>query len=85
MNILLKWAGILIISSGIVSCTIKTEIIKDDGSIYIVKSKSDSMVKVEEKDMIVIVDNRGRPSFLEQLITLMFMDMEVNTNEEEDE
>lgn len=56
----------------LVSCAstnkIETEIIKSDGAVVIIKSKSDALVKYKDKNEEVEVDNRGRPSFLETIL-----------------
>ena len=56
----------------LVSCAsmnkIETEIIKSDGEIVIIKSKSDALVKYKDKNEEVEVDNRGRVGFLEQIL-----------------
>ncbi len=56
----------------LVSCAsmnkIETEIIKSDGEIVIIKSKSDALVKYKDKNEEVEVDNRGRMGFFEQLL-----------------
>lgn len=49
-------------------CTIKTEIIEPDGDIFIVKSKSDSLVVVKNNGHEITVDNRGKPNIFESLL-----------------
>lgn len=46
----------------------ETEIVKSDGEIIIIKSKSDALVKYKDGNEEVEVDNRGRPSFLETIL-----------------
>ena len=52
----------------ICGCTVKTQIIEPDGSIYTIKSKSDAMVSMKSEDRIITVDNRGKPNIFESLL-----------------
>ena len=49
-------------------CTVKTQIIEPDGSIYIIESKSDAMVSVKNGERDIVVDNRGKPNIFESLL-----------------
>jgi hypothetical protein len=49
-------------------CTVKTQIIEPDGSVYTVKSKTDAMVTVKHNDWEVVVDNKGKPNIFESLL-----------------
>lgn len=49
-------------------CTVKTQIIEPDGSIYIIESKSDSLVSMKNEDRVITVDNRGKPNIFESLL-----------------
>ena len=49
-------------------CTVKTQIIEPDGSIYIVESKTDSMVTMKNGGWEITVDNRGKPNIFESLL-----------------
>jgi hypothetical protein len=55
-----------------VGCTVKTQIIEPDGSIYVIKSKSDSLVSVKSNDVDIIVDNRGKPNIFQSLLEFIF-------------
>lgn len=52
-----------------VTTTIKTP----GGQMYVVKSKSDALVELSKDGVKVIVDNRGRPSFLETFFSTLIM------------
>ena len=49
-------------------CTVKTQIIEPDGSVYTIRSKSDAMVSMKTNDRVVTVDNRGKPNIFESLL-----------------
>ena len=49
-------------------CTVKTQIIEPDGSVYIIESKSDSIVSMKNEDRVITVDNRGKPNIFESLL-----------------
>ncbi len=44
-----------------------------NGDIYTVASKSDALVEFSQGDVKMTVDNRGRPSMLEKVISLLFL------------
>ena len=49
-------------------CTVKTQIIEPDGSVYIIESKTDSMVTMKNDSWEINVDNRGKPNIFESLL-----------------
>ena len=49
-------------------CTVKTQIVEPDGSIYTIQSKSDSMVVMKSNEREITVDNRGKPNIFESLL-----------------
>ena len=49
-------------------CTVKTQIIEPDGSIYTIESKSDSLVSMKNEGREIVVDNRGKPNIFESLL-----------------
>ena len=51
-------------------CTIKTEIIKEDGSIIIIKSKPNALVEYKEDGKEYKVDNRGKAGILEDIMKM---------------
>lgn len=61
-------------------CTVKTQIIEPDGSIYTIKSRSNAIVIIEEKGKKVTVNNQGKPTLFEAIITMMFMDSNITTD-----
>lgn len=52
------------------ACTVKTQIIDQQGQSYIVVSKTDAIVTIDKEK--VIVDNRGRPGMIEQVFVWLF-------------
>lgn len=44
-----------------------------DGKTYTVVSKSDALVEFEQDGKKLKVDNRGRPSLIEKIISLLFL------------
>jgi len=68
---------IIVLVCTLAACSVKTEIILDDGRQITVKSKKDALVKVVDKDFSIEINNQGKPTWLEQLFqmfALMFMD-----------
>lgn len=59
---------ILVVLIFVCGCTVKTQIIEPDGSIYIIESKSDSLVSMKSEDRLIVVDNRGKPNIFESLL-----------------
>ena len=54
-------------------CATKTQIIEPDGSIYTIKSKTDSLVVMKKGDWDITVDNRGKPNIFESLLGWMLL------------
>ena len=71
-KLLLSFVLLLILSG----CSVKTKIIFPDEVIE-VHSKSNALVTVKGHNRTIIVNNQGKPTLLEQLLTLMFMDVKV--------
>jgi len=63
---------ILILCCG---CSVKTTIITPDGLTYTVNCESDAMISLKQDKVEMIVDNRGRPSFLEAFFSTMVVTM----------
>lgn len=66
-------------------CAVTTTITMPDGDVYVVQSKADALVEFSEGDKKVIVDNRGRPSFLEVFFSTLIMrspEMNIHTGNE---
>ena len=51
-------------------CMVKTEIIKDDGSIVIIKSKPNALVEYKDGEKEYKVDNRGKAGILEDIMKM---------------
>lgn len=49
-------------------CSTKTQFIESDGTMFTIKSGSDSLVVMKDKDREVTVDNRGKPNIFESLL-----------------
>ena len=65
------------------SCAVKTQIIDNTGKEYIVVGKTDAIVTFESNGSKIIVDNRGRPTLFESIITMMFMDTKLKNEVKE--
>ena len=63
MNI--KMLIVILLLSG---CTVKTQIIEPDGSVYTIMSKSDAKVTVKSANREIMVDNKGKPNIFESLL-----------------
>ena len=66
---------IIILMFSFCSCgliPVKTTITTPNKEVYIVKSKSDALVVLKQGDIEMTVDNRGKPSLIEQLAVLFF-------------
>ena len=57
-------------------CTTKTVITMDDGSVITVDSKNDALVTVKEDNRVITVNNQGKPTLFESILTMMFMDVQ---------
>ncbi len=68
----------------ICGCTVKTEIIMGDDDIITIRSKKDALVTVVDKDRTVTVNNQGKPTLFESIITMMFMRTQVSEEIMED-
>ena len=78
-NSLSKAAVVLLLFFLLCGCTVKTQIIAPDGSIYTIQSKSDSMVVMKSEGREIVVDNRGKPNIFESLLGwLLLKTPEVN-------
>jgi len=66
----------------LVGCAQTTEIFKGDEKIYTVKSKSDAVVSYKNGSEEVVVNNQGRPSFMETVFGTIFMQTDVNVGDD---
>jgi hypothetical protein len=64
---------ILLIFILLLSCATKTTITTPDQGVYIVQSKHDALVTLKEGDIEMVVDNRGKPSALMQILSMLFV------------
>lgn len=67
-------------------CAVTTALQTPTGDVYIVISKSDAVVSLKQGDMEIVVDNRGRPTFLEAFFSVLIMkgpDVTVGTGGEQ--
>lgn len=63
----------LIISILLMGCTSTTIITDRVGGVFTVESQKDAIVIFKDESVTVTVDNRGRPSTLDELIKLYYM------------
>ena len=64
---------ILIVILFISGCSTTTQFIEPDGSTFTIKSGSDSLVTMKDKDQEFTVDNRGKPNIFESLLGWMLL------------
>jgi hypothetical protein len=69
-NSLNKIAAVLAVLFLLYGCMITTEIIKEDGSVIIIKSKPDALVEYKEGGKEYRVDNRGKAGILEDIMKI---------------
>lgn len=55
-------------------CTVKTEIIKPNGDIYIIKSKADALVVMKSGDEEFTIDNRGQPNIFQSFLSWILVE-----------
>lgn len=77
--------AVIIIGLFLSACTVKTEIIKSDNG-YIVKSKHDALVVVKNRNTgeQYMIDNRGKPWWLELFLTSIIADTKKSVHVELD-
>ena len=51
-----------------VGCTIQTQIVEPDGSVYVIKSSTDALVVMKNGGWEITVDNRGKANIFESLL-----------------
>ena len=59
---------ILVFVLATVGCTVKTQIIEPDGSVYTIHSKTDALVSMRSGEREITVDNRGTPNIFHSLL-----------------
>jgi len=65
----------LFLALTLAGCSVHTKVIMPDESVYEVVSKRDALVEFQQGDIVVKVDNRGRPGMIEQALGVMFMNL----------
>ena len=55
----------------------------DNGETITIHSKSDALVEVKQGDKTIIVNNQGRPTLFESIITMIFTDAEMQNKVKE--
>ena len=75
---------LLIILLFLSACTVKTEILIGDEEIITIHSKADALVTVVSNERTITVNNQGKPTLFESIITMMFMDNQIKDNIKED-
>ena len=69
----MKKISLAIVALLFLGCSTTTTIELPEGDMITIKSKTGSLVRVSRAETKIEVDNRGRASFLEQLVSMMFM------------
>jgi hypothetical protein len=64
-------------------CSTTTVITDQSGKTFQVESQKDAVVTFKDKTVEVSVDNRGKPSTLDELIKLYFMQWQAEQSKEE--
>lgn len=72
MRNFLKLTVILLLLPSCALIPTKTTITMPNEEVYVVKSKSDALVVLKQGDTEMTVDNRGKPTLIEQLSVLIF-------------
>lgn len=80
----MKKISLCMIALFFLGCTTTTTIELPEGDMVTVRSKNGSLVRVSRAETKIEVDNRGRASFLEQLISMMFVKTDWISKEVED-
>jgi len=70
-----KYIILFLLFTMLTGCMIAREIIMPDGITYIVKARTDDMVTFKKDGTEIIVDGRGRPGILEQILAIMFINL----------
>ena len=66
------------------ACTVKTEILIGE-EVITVYSKTDALVTVVDKERTITVNNQGKPTLFETIITMMFMNTQIKNDVTEGE
>ena len=75
----------LVIVLLLAGCMSTTTITEPDGKVYAIESRSDSVVHAKlSNNVSLTVDNRGKPSTLDELIKLYFMQWTAEQSKESD-
>jgi len=69
----MKYIIVLIFCSLLCGCVTTTTIKTPSQEEYIVKSKKDALVVLKKGDIEMTVDNRGAPSSLMQILSMLFV------------
>jgi len=74
---------VLILSMLLMGCTSTTLITDRSGGVFKVESQKDAIVTFKDENVAVTVDNRGRPSTLDELIKLYYMQWQAEQGSDE--
>lgn len=80
----MKKINFILITILLFGCSTTTTIKLPDGDTVEVRSRNGSFVRVSRADTKIEVDKRGRATFIEQLISMMFMKADWITKKLED-
>ena len=75
----------LVIFLALSACTVKTEIMIGDEDVITIHSKTDALVTIVTGDRTITVNNQGKPTLFESIITMMFMNTRVKNDVTEEE
>ena len=81
----MKLRALLITLLFLSACTVKTEILIGDEEVITIYSKTDALVTVVDKERTITVNNQGKPTLFEAIITMMFMNTQINNETLEEE
>lgn len=73
---MLRKLGFIVITLAFLfGCATKSTVTLPSGDVYAVKSKHDSLVEFQDGEKKIVVDNRGRPGMIEQVLGAIFVNL----------
>lgn len=70
LKLLISIASLAVLASG---CMSTTQITEPDGSMYTIKSGTDSLVVMKGRDWEATIDNRGKPNIFQSVAEWMVL------------
>ena len=83
---IIKWKwGLIILLVLVMGCTgaVKRIVVMPDGETYSVSSKKDAMVLLKQGDIELIVDNKGKTTWVEGLLQYVLSKPNINLSNKE--